>query len=105
MTDVNVIPDELSAEGTGVALERLTGQKNYLRWCRAFKLVAQCKGIWDLYTGEEGILDKPLKSDYFQPTVRKRIHGKTDKEPATPTDDNMPASDRSVAIAEYCIDL
>ena len=52
-------PKELSARGTGVDLQKLIGQKDYLGWKRDFKLVAQAKGLWGIIDGIEDIPGKP----------------------------------------------
>ncbi|KAK7729318.1 hypothetical protein SLS63_006191 [Diaporthe eres] len=97
----NVSPKELSALGTGVDLQKLTGQKNYLSWKRDFKLVAQAKGLWEIIAGTEKILMKPDRTDYFLPVTRTsaRQKKKSDDED-TPT-----ASDQTARIAEYRLDL
>ncbi|EPE29662.1 hypothetical protein GLAREA_00822 [Glarea lozoyensis ATCC 20868] len=86
-------------------LERLAGQSNYLRWSSDFKLIAQCKGVWSIIAGEEEILAKPNRSDYFESTVRTSDRLKS-KEPAVekPSDQQTP-SDQSARIAEYRLDL
>ena len=43
----------LSAKGTGAELHILTGQLNYLSWLRSFKVVAQAKGLWNIFIEKE----------------------------------------------------
>ena len=56
---------ELSSHDTGVDLQKLKGQDNYVRWSRDFKVMAEVKGVWKVITGDEPILSKPLREDYF----------------------------------------
>jgi reverse transcriptase-like protein/LTR polyprotein gag-polypeptide-like protein/gag-pre-integrase-like protein/Pol polyprotein len=52
----------------------LTGQDNYPRWLRDFKMVAVGKGVWSLYSGDSKSISKPTKEDYGieeRGTVRK----------------------------------
>ena len=54
----------LSSEGTGVNLQVLKGQVNYLQWWRDFQVVAQAKGFFDIITGREAIYAPPNPSDF-----------------------------------------
>ena len=54
----------LSSEGTGVNLQVLKGQVNYLQWWRDFQVVAQAKGFFDIFTGRETIWAPPNASDF-----------------------------------------
>ena len=44
---------DLFTSEAGVSLQILTGQSNYNKWMRDFKMVANAKGVWKLYSGEE----------------------------------------------------
>lgn len=56
--------NELSIEGTGIDLERLVGIQNYNCFSRDFQLVAELKGVWELFKGEEPNLTKPNRKSY-----------------------------------------
>ncbi|OBT54919.1 hypothetical protein VE04_06572 [Pseudogymnoascus sp. 24MN13] len=71
--------DNLSTADTGIDLERLQGQQNYLRWCRDFKIVAQAKGVWQIISSVESIMKKPDRHEYFQ-TTREFSHSAAAKE-------------------------
>jgi hypothetical protein len=43
----------------------LTGQQNYTRWRRDFRVVAESKGVWNIITGKEKILPKPEREIYL----------------------------------------
>ena len=50
----------------------LTGQANYNRWVRDFKLVAKAAGVWDFYEGTVDVLTKPDRDDYRVPKAKKK---------------------------------
>ena len=54
----------LSTKGTGVSLQILKGQVNYLQWWRDFQVVAQAKGFFDIFTGKEIVYAPPNASDF-----------------------------------------
>jgi gag-polypeptide of LTR copia-type len=60
------MPDLFEAEA-GSDLQRLAGQTNYNRWKRDFEILADTKGLWGCYTGDEAILQEPNEADYFEP--------------------------------------
>ena len=62
---------DLSAGEFGVSLQRLTGQENYNQWLRDFKVIAQLKGVWKFYTGEESILTKPNRDTYLKSKIKR----------------------------------
>jgi len=64
---------DFSAQDTGIDLEKLKGQDNYIRWSRDFRLIADVKGVWKIITGEEEILTKPELEEYL-PVKTKRVH-------------------------------
>ncbi|KFX96088.1 hypothetical protein V490_03519 [Pseudogymnoascus sp. VKM F-3557] len=94
----------LSTADTGIDLERLQGQQNYIRWARDFKLVAQAKGVWRLITGAEALLPRPHRTDYFQTTRKAPLDESKDD---IPEEDVTPMTNQeiSVRIAEYKLDL
>jgi hypothetical protein len=62
------IPDDMSDLFTGeagVSLRILTGQSNYNKWLRDFKMVANAKGVWKLYSREEEVLTAPDRNAYL----------------------------------------
>src|ERR1700743_453896 len=52
----------------GGNLSVLSGQDNYSKWARDFKVVAVSKGVYDLYLGKMKILAKPEKDTYLNPS-------------------------------------
>lgn len=54
----------LSAQGTGVNLQVLRGQQNFIRWARDFQVVAQARGLWDVISGRERAHAPPNADDY-----------------------------------------
>ncbi|MCJ1260129.1 hypothetical protein MMC24_007969 [Lignoscripta atroalba] len=112
---------ELSLQDTGVDLQRLKGQDNYVRWSRDFKVIAEVKGVWKVVTEEEPILTKPLREDYFQSfkaekkTVTEktasrkstRLMDKTEDGNTTEAEEtkNFTSADFSARISEYKLDL
>lgn len=109
------INGDLSAAGTGVDLQRLTGQVNYLRFKRDFQIVAMTKGVWDVIEGTEPILPKPNRDDYFKITRRSsRLTATGQSDPSTSKekakDEKEGADDTadpllSIKIQEYRLDL
>ena len=78
----------LSAENTGVNLQVLRGQVNYLQWWRDFQVVAQAKGFFDIITGREIIYAPPNASDFGFDEVEEVENIEDvdqDKGPANPT--------------------
>src|SRR4051812_8172829 len=50
-----------------VSLERrLRGKVNFVTWKREFEREAKAHDVLDLFTGDEGILEKPQKGDYIE---------------------------------------
>lgn len=43
----------------------LNGQENFIRWWREFLTLVRAKGYWSLFTGEEQLLPKPERNNYF----------------------------------------
>ena len=64
---------DLSAGDVDVTLLRLTGHGNYNQWVRDFRVVAELKGVWKFYTGEEKILSKPDQDSYLKPKAERKI--------------------------------
>ncbi|KAI9707361.1 MAG: hypothetical protein M1836_000321 [Candelina mexicana] len=54
----------LTTKGTGADLQILTGQLNYLLWLRSFKVVAQAKGLWNVFIEKETVFAPPKPSDF-----------------------------------------
>lgn len=51
MPDATVAAADFNCTDTGVNLQRLVGQVNFLRLKRDFKVVAICKGFWSVIDG------------------------------------------------------
>lgn len=64
MDNMSVDVLTLSAEGTGVNLQILKGQQNFLRWSRDFQIVVQVKGLWDVICEREPLYASPNASDF-----------------------------------------
>lgn len=92
---------ELSSADSGLDLQRLRGQDNYSAWARDFKLLAGLKGVWDFYTGEEPILQKPLRSTYnIKPHKVAELSQTGEEEMIDP-----PTSDTTSYIAQYKLEM
>ena len=98
---------DLLVNESGIKLQVLKGQKNYVRWSRDFKLIAQLKGVWNIISGEEPILLRPQKQDYFnamKPTKKRGTDDTIMSDGIKSTISNE-VTDNSSRIAEYKIDL
>ncbi|KAK8194216.1 hypothetical protein M8818_007404 [Zalaria obscura] len=88
---------DLTAHDTGLDLERLRGQDNYNTWCRDFQLLAELKGVWELYVGEDVILTKPNRAQYH---IKPLATVSEDQEMIDKPDKDTPA-----LIAQYRLEL
>ena len=98
---------DLSAGEFGVSLQRLTGQENYNQWLRDFKVIAQLKGVWKFYTGEESILTKPNRDTYLKSKTKRTgadaalVAAASD----SPSQEKSTSEDYTLKVAEYKLDL
>jgi hypothetical protein len=54
----------------------LTGQENFTRWYREFKIAAQAQGVWSLFTGDESVPSppkRPVRLDVTKYVTKTRI--------------------------------
>ncbi|KAI9744531.1 MAG: hypothetical protein M1818_002060 [Claussenomyces sp. TS43310] len=85
----------------GINLQTLTGQDNWPRWSRDFKIIAYAKGVWKLYTREEKILSPPVRDNYLK--TSRSTRSSADREI---TGANTALTiDTGLAIVEYKLDL
>jgi len=86
--------DNSSSRDNSDDIEKLKGPTNFPRWKREFQILAFSKNYWELYTGEEEIIPKPFRGDYFS-TGKGR-------EADTPKNEQLHYSN---LIEEYRLDL
>lgn len=55
------MPDTLAAPDVGIFL--LESPSNFAAWSRDIQAIARHKGLWDLISGEEKILERPYRDD------------------------------------------
>ena len=92
---------DLTADGSGVDLERLRGQDNYHSWSQDFQLLAELKGVWELYTGDEVALNKPNREQYGI----KKLNPVTNNDTGEVEMIDKPNADTSAYIAQYKLEL
>jgi hypothetical protein len=55
----------ITSDDTGLKLQTLKGQENFTAWLRDFRVIAATKGVMDLFTGDEDIIEKPHKVQFL----------------------------------------
>lgn len=57
--------DSTAKNHPSLSITPLNGQDNFTKWWREFRTLARAKNYWALFTGEEQLLAKPERKDYF----------------------------------------
>lgn len=87
-----------------VNLQVLTGQDNYNRRIRNFKLVATAEEVWDFYEGTADILAKPDRDNYGIPKAKKK-RNIAHADIASASTDEIAQSANVLKEASYCLNI
>jgi len=66
------VSSDFEALAIAFNLPILSGQSNYVRWKRIFKMIAECKDLWTVFDGTERVIPVPNPIDFDLGTLNEQ---------------------------------